>query len=491
MTYSEENVSTETATTDFDPAATNAVYDELESSWRLNRDFAEMHLNVLRDGTYLDEFGSGGTSTEAAAQYAWRKNASIAVDHCADLINLRVDNIFRAAPVRHYGDSPHRDFIDEFLKDVDGGGTGMDAFMRRNLPLYYINGVDFVVDKQARPEAAQPRSLAQERQLGLLPYVHAFGPLARLDWSIDHAGRYLWARYKLGEAPAVDEQLGHPGVTRYLTVTPDQWRLYEAGDDDQTPATVRSGHIALGVCPIVPFYFKESMRADYPKVPLSLLTRIAPIARYLLNLTSQIQIDIYRNIAFLVATGVDAERIPREITPMGCWALPEGASLQDVAGDVAHIQAKVQFAQVLMEAILRIGKLTGATADLKSRAASGVQVAVERTDLDNEMRMTACQAEEVERQLVHLAVSRHQGRLVPHDALNYSVEYNKKYVLTPVGELVRQLREFVAADVHAEVPTILRIMLRRLLNALCKEDDAAYKTAMAQIDEAIFSQATQ
>ena len=56
---------------------------------------------------------------------------------------------------------------------------------------------------------------------------------------------------------------------------------------------------------------------------------------------------------------------------------------------------------------------------------------------------------------------------------------------------VTELREFVAANVHAEVPTTLRIMLRRLLNALCKEDDAAYKAAMTQIDEATFSRAKQ
>ena len=51
----------------------------------------------------------------------------------------------------------------------------------------------------------------------------------------------------------------------------------------------------------------------------------------------QVQIDIYRNIAFLVATGVSPQSIPAEITPMGCWSLPEGAHLQDIAGDVEHI----------------------------------------------------------------------------------------------------------------------------------------------------------
>ena len=479
----------ETTITEFDPSATNAVYDELADSWHLNQDFAEMTLQILREGRYLDTFGAGGggAALEPASQYLWRKNASLAVDHCADLINLRVDNIFRAPPVRRYGGSPHRDFIEAFVQNVDGGGTSMDAFMRRCLRLHYVNGVDFVIDKESAPPSVQPRSLAQERQLGLLPYVHAFGPLDRMDWAIDHAGRYLWARYRLGDVPAGDEWADPPGLTRYLTVTPNQWRLYQADNAGQQSTTVRTGAIALGICPIVTFYFKESTRGDLAKVPLSLLTRIAPIARYLLNLISQIQIDIYRNIAFLVATGVDAENIPGQITPMGCWALPEGAELKDVAGDVDHIEAKVRFAQMLMEAILRIGKLTGPTGELKSRAASGVQVAVERTDLDNEMSMTASQAEQVEREIVRLAVSRYEGRLVPFDELKYSVEYNKKYVLTPIGDLVRQLHQFVATGVQADVPSMLRILLRKLLDALTKEDDEAYKAAMEQIDQAVFA----
>jgi len=479
--------------TDFDPSQTSAIYDTLSASWRLNRDFAEMHLHVLRNGEHLDRFGAGGEAggpaDEAASQYAWRKNASFAIDHCADLINLRVDNIFRAPPVRRYDNSPYRDFIDQFLANVDGGGTDVTTFMRRNLPLYYVNGMDFVVDKQSPPDGLQPRTLAQERALGLLPYVHAFGPLERLDWACDHAGRYLWARYDLGEVPAEDETRQDAALRGYLTVTADQWRLYEVADTGQDRIiTVRTGAISSGACPIVPFYFKESSRSDYPKVPLSLLTRIAPMARYLLNLISQIQIDVYRNIAFMVATGVDADKIPGEITPMGCWALPEGADLKDVAGDVEHIRVKLQLARVLMEAILRIGKLTGAAGDLKSRAASGVQVAVERTDLDNEMRMTACQAEQVEQDIVHLAVCRYKGRPVPKNEIRYSVEYNKKYVLTPVAELVRQAREFAAMGVHQDggVPTMLKILLRKILDAVAKADDQAYQDALGEIQAAAF-----
>jgi len=465
--------------TDFDPSATCGTYDELCESWRLNRDFAEMHLSTLADGAYLDEFG--GTASEPATQYAKRKTWSLALDHCQDMIALRVDNIFRTPPKRIYDRSPHRDLIRSLLADVDGGGTRMDAFMRRALVQYYINGVDIVVDKAQAP--AEPANQAQEARLGLRPYLHAFGPLERVDWAVDHAGKYLWARYCLGEAPANDEWSGATGLTQYLTITPDEWRLYEVPGQSEQPTTVATGSHSLGICPVVPFYFKESAKSDYPKVPLSLLTRIAPIARYLLNLISQIQLDIYRNIGFLVATGVEPDRVPTEITPMGCWALPDGATLSDVAGSVDHIREKREFANMLIEAILRIGKLAGHSGQLKARATSGVQVAVERTDLDNEMQMTAAQAEAVEGEVVRIAVSRALGRPVTRDELAYTVEYNRKYVLAGTAEIIANIGALVKTDTHRQVPEPLRILLRQLIKALAGEDDEAYAAAMQQVAE--------
>ena len=472
--------------TDFDPSATNAVYEELKSSWELNRDFAEMHLHVLRRGEYLDRFGVGADAgaREADGQYDWRRQASMAIDHCADLINLRVDNLFRAAPVRRYEHSPYRDFLRAFLADVDRGGTGMDEFMRRTLRAHYVNGVDIVVDKQSPPPGVVPASLAAERQLGLLPYLHAFGPLERLDWACDHAGRYLWARYDLGKVPAVDET-DDGGARQYLTVTRDRWRLYETDGEGRT--AVRAGPVTAGCCPVVSWYFKESIRGDYARVPLSLLTRIAPIARYMLNLLSQGQLDLYLSVAFYAITGLDdPARAPREITPSCSWVLPEGTGVRQLGDVVAHIAEKRQWLKLAMEAILRIGKLTGGAGELKSTASSGAQVAVERTDLDNEMRMTATAAEAVEREIVRLAVSRYKGRPVPHEQIGYSVEYNKRYVLTPAAELIRQAREFFGIGVGEQTHTLGRILLSKILDAVAKQDDARYAEALREIEQATF-----
>jgi len=474
-----------TKTTEFDPSATNAIYDQLQGAWTLNRDMAEMHLHVLQGGVYLDEFGA--KATESASQYSWRKNASIAIDHSADLINLRIDNLFRTPPVRTYGKSPYKDFLDEFLSSVDKAGTTMTDFMRHAMRLYYVNGVDVVVDKQGSVDGQEPGNLAQERAQGLVPYLQAFEPLERPDWAVDHAGAYHWVRFDLGADAAEDEDLDGGATHSYLTLTRDEWRLYRVSAEKSEATQVTVGPIGIGRVPVVSFYFKQSAWPEYPKVPLSLLTRIAPISRYLLNLVSQIQIDIYRNIAFLVATGVAADKIPNEITPMGCWSLPEGAEVKDIAGDVKHIESKIKFAQVLMEVILRIGKLTGGTGDLESRAASGVQVAVERTELDNEMRMTASQAEQVERDIIQLAVSRYKGELVPHDEIGYRVVYNRTFVLTPVKALIEQAVLFQKTAGADELDVMQRLLMKRILMAISKDDDPDMKKAMDEIEEAKMS----
>ncbi|KKL57629.1 hypothetical protein LCGC14_2233480, partial [marine sediment metagenome] len=107
-----------------------------------------------------------------------------------------------------------------------------------------------------------------------------------------------------------------------------------------------------------------------------------------------------------------------------------------------------------------------------------------RTDLDNEMRMTATQAEAVEREIVRLAVSRYKGRPIGHEQVGYSVQYNKKYVLTSAAELIRQAREFFGIGVHPQTPALGRILLTKVLDAVAKEDDRRYGEALREIEAA-------
>ena len=474
------------AATNFDPTGTSEIYYELLDEWVLNQDVAEMHLHNLRNGDLLDEFGGGhDQQKEAKAVYAWRKAASFAADQCAELIDARVGNLFRTAPVREYADSPWAVKIEAFLENVDGAGTGMTTFMQKHLPQYYINGVDFVVDKPHQDGVA-PITLAQEQQLGLMPYVQAFSPMDRVDWSVTSAGKFNWARYSLGTPPRIDEADDATDVVEYLTLMPEAWRLYKAGGEEGTQ--VLEGQHTLGVCPIVPFYYAESVIAGYERVPMSLMTRIAPIARYLLNLISQIQIDVYRNVCFMVVTGTTADKVPESLAPSLVWAFKdESVVVKLLSGEVAHIIQKVDLANSLMQAILRLGKMSDATGESKTRATSGVQVAVERTDLDNEMRATAEQLAQVEADIVWMAMSRLDGKPIDKADLGYSVKYCTNYVLTDKAARIDHAKEMLSIPGMGEnVPELCRIIVTEVLDSFVHPDADVYETAKAEIDAAEF-----
>jgi hypothetical protein len=469
--------------TGFDPSATSDLYDLFAPAWRANRDFAEMHEHILRNGGYLDRFGVGTKTPEPAGQYNWRRAASFAMDYCADLIDLRVGNLFRTPPVRTWDDSPYAEFIAGFVGDVDGAGTTMDGFMRRILREYYINGVDIVVDKTAPAQAAVPRTLADERSLAVRPTLSAFTPLERVDWACDAAGRYCWVRYDLGAEPAEDETV-QTGPRRYLTLTAGEWRLYRLAEGQSPQVTTTAGPMGLGLVPVVSFYYGESIRPDWRKIPLSLMTRIVPLARAMLNLVSQGQLDLYMAIGVLAALGVEAEQLPTELSPM-CWlALPEGATVQHIRPAVEHVAEKRQWLQLMTEAMLRMGKLYAPTGQSHPRATSGFQVQAERTDLDNEMAATAGQAEQVERDIVRLAIGRREGRLVPPEKIGYSVEYNRQYVLAGVREILDQARGFMDLSVATAVPDLARVFLRRVLDQVLKKDDPRYVGIAQQIGQA-------
>ena len=485
MTQVADTKNLQNVATDFDPAQTSGVYDLFAPAWRMCRDFAEMHEHILRNGEYLDRFGAGTGTLEPASQYGWRKQAGFAMDYCSDLIDLRVGNVFRTAPVRLFDRSPWSEFIGEFVADVDGGGTHLDAFMARALRQYYISGVDIVVDKVRDSSGDEPETRDQEMQLGRRAYLAGFGPLERVDWACDHAGRYKWVRYDLGSQPSDHEDTA-PGPRRYLTLTSDEWRLYEVSEDGEAPVRFSSGAMRLGIPPVVSFNYRESVRPEYRGVTLSLLTRVAPVARAMLNLVSQGQLDIYMAIGVLAAIGVDADRLPKEMAPM-CWlGLPDGATIQHIHPAVEHVQEKRKWIAMLAESILRMGKLIGATGEVTARATSGFQVAAERTDLDNEMSATAVQMEGVERDVIRLAISRMEGRLVDHSEIGYSVEYNKRYVLAPASDLVAQAREFFSTGLAGDVPQISRLFIGRILDSLMKKDDPRYSEIARAIETADF-----
>ena len=469
--------------TEFDPTVKNALYDVFSPSWKLCRDFAEMHEHVLRDGTYLDQFGAGTDKAECTAQYNLRKQSSFAMDFCGELIDLRLGNLFRADPIRKYDDSPHKEFIERFLKDVDGGGTTMNDFMASVARRHYQSGlVDVVVDKTNPGVDTSMMSAAQEDDLGMRVILNSFTPLERVDWASDYANNYKWVRYSLGAA-SPDNEEDDFGFDQYVTFTPDEWRVYTYGGEQGTE--IEYGPMQIGELPIAQLWFGKSSNPDYHGIPISLLTRIAPIARALLNLVSQGQLDLYMALGILAVFGIEKEDLPEYISA-GLWvAFPsEDGKIEPIRPDVAHIVEKREWINLYMTTILRLGKLIGASGSVEGSASSGFQAQVERTDLDNEIESTATKMEALERQVIALAVSREFGERVSEEDVIYSVDYNKKYTTTPVAELLNQAEKLFKLELGDTTPGLYQAILRRLTEKMISPTDATHQQVMDEIDAA-------
>lgn len=473
----------------FDPYKTNDLFIRHRARWQMELDVSEFTLDVVRSGAYLDRF----SESENEADYAYRLSMACPLDMCRDGVRIRVDNLWRTSPQRIIREGPHAELLRLLVADADGEGTTLDEFMRQACWDMYVTGCD-VVTQETTAKAGEVRTRADERAAGIRPYFLRFGPLQRPDWAVTGSGNFAWARYCLGAEPAA-EQAGADDAPamRFLTVAGDQWRLWNAAAVAPSVRRVQlvgQGDNPLGRPPIVKLYFSESRKAGCGGVPLSLLTRPALVARVAMNLKSQADADLLAAVTRWTISGADSSELPDCYAPGVIWKLanPE-ARLQIAQGDVAHIAEKRQWLLLYLAEILRLLKFRGGMADIDASAGSGLRLALERTDLDNELRSTASQMEAAETEMMRQAVSLATGQVISPDRaadeLGYRVTYNRDYVLAPVAELLDNIARWLTgcAAVATDVKEISREMTRQLANLLMRDGSDAYRITMEQIDE--------
>lgn len=479
--------------TSFDPHQTGPLYDLHRPRWQLELDASEFTLDVVAGGAYLRPF----SDREHPDDFAYRRSMSCPLDMCRDGVRIRVDNLWRTAPKRDVQPGKYAELITRLIHDADGEGTSLDEFMRGACWDMYVTGVDIVV-QVTDAAGADLQTRADEMAAGIRPYFLRFSPLQRYDWATTGSGGFTWARYCLGTDPAGDERdSGGGATTRFLTVTADQWRLWRVTQavtgGRRRVDLIGRGPNPLGRPPIVKLYFSESRKGGQGGVPLSLLTRPAMVARVAMNIKSQADADLLAAVTRWMLSGVGAEELPDAYAPGVVWKVPNpDARLQIVQGDVAHIREKRKWLSLYLAEILRLLKFRGGMAEIKAGAGSGLKLAIERTDLDNELRTIAGQLEATELEMMRQAVCLATGASIPpeHAAaeLGYSVTYNRDYVLEPVAEMLDNIRTWVSGcdAVAGEVPEIGREMTRQLANMLTRAGTAAHTQATAEIDRAKF-----
>jgi len=478
------------------PSQTGAMYELHAPRWQLETDVSEMTLDVLAAGTYLPQF----SKKEHADDYAYRRMMSVPLDMCRDGIRIRMDNLWRTPPRREVK-GRYAELIGRLIADCDAGGTPIDAFMNRAAWNHYATGVDLVTQMSRAPDGVEIATRADEQTHNIRPYFLQFTPLERVEWAVNGSRNFLWSRYALGETPRPDERDGARGERTFLTVAPGRWRLWaerrrvdEKGEEVIEVILVGEGENALTCAPVAKLYVAESQKIGQGGVPLGLLTRAAVVAKVAMNAKSQADADLIAAVTRWVLSGVQSDDLPDSYGPGTLFkvAHPE-AKLQVVQGDVGHITEKREWLLLYLGEILRLLKFRGGMAEIQANSGSGLKLAIERTDLDNELRATATQLERTELELMRQAVVMATGTDIrPEDAaeeLGYQAHYNRDFVLEPLGEMLDNVKTF-AADcgfVPDEVPGILKEMLRQVGNMLARDGTPAHEAIADEIDKANFS----
>ncbi|HUU92372.1 MAG TPA: hypothetical protein VM238_14330, partial [Phycisphaerae bacterium] len=388
--------------------------------------------------------------------------------------------------------------IEQLVHDADDDGTSLSDFMRGVMWGYYVTGCD-VVTQMTAPKTDQPvETLADQQREGLRPYWLRFAPIDRYDWATSGSGKFLWARFCLGALPRRDETEGSPAKTEFLTLTDTEWRKHIAWREKDTDTNqevlrvdTRAGFHSFGRPPIIKAYFAESQRTGQGAVPVSLISRATLVAKVALNLKSQADAELLGAVPRWLFAGDAAP--PDTYGPSEIWYCKDAnAKLEVVQGDVDHIVEKRAWLVLYLSEILRLLKFRGGMGDVEGNQASGVKLALEMTDLQNELRATAGFMEGLELEMMRQAVIMATGTIIePHqaaDVLKYECHYNRDFILEPVADMLANIKLFVkdCGYVAEEVPEMLKEMLRQLANLLAREGSPVAEQIATEIDAASF-----
>jgi hypothetical protein len=202
--------------------------------------------------------------------YLSRVNRAVFSPYTQRLIRAATGLILRK-PITVIGD-PY--WTDVFVKDVDGCGSDLDEYARRNLICALTYGhsntlVDFPAPKGAR-------NLAEERQQNRRPYWIEIDPSKIHGWRLDREvnyGKLIQVRIS-EQAVVADGEFGEKVYDQIRVIEPGKYRIYrkkestkdmytqsntyagsfESPANEQDYEIVESGDFSLGEIPLVTVY---------------------------------------------------------------------------------------------------------------------------------------------------------------------------------------------------------------------------------------------
>lgn len=450
------------------------AFTENKGAWQIFLDAYDGQGGFL-NGEYLDRY-----ERELDGSFTKRKHAARYHNYSETICNLYQRKIF-AKPIERRTTNQE---LQAWLKDVDGAGTDMSAFMARCLVRTLAAGHVGVLADKTRDEAVGPAKADEKAKTYLTQYL----PTAIQDWRVRADGSI--AVVKLREQvenmdPLEDHKTGDDAV-RMLLWDDESWARVEHGEDGAIDVDTHS----LGQVPFAVLAPKPLER--YPQVGKSLLGN-ANVIRALFNRASE-EDQVLRDQAFSVLTvnvGTDGD-VEKTKSELG----------QDIGttraivtkGDAKYINASMEVPKAirdniayLVQEIYRMAFMRSTRESLEAETAEAIKL---KQDELNDFLVSladACQA--FEKKLIRFwcgwVSANAAAAQALFDSLELTINYEREFFL---GDLEADLKAW-ALGLKMELGKTMekRLRLRAAFRLEPKLSDEEKKDVEQEI-EAIANQ---
>jgi len=221
---------------------------------------------------------------ESDKEYTARLRTTPLENHCNSVISVYNSFIFRQSPERHFGTIEGFPELEEMLRDADLDGRSLNAFMKDASTWSSVFGHAWVIVSKPNVGAV---TQADERALGVRPYLSLLTPMVVLDWDYTRAAN---GRVELTRLRYVEDITGDLRTLKVWTKDTVTTTVIDNGLNAISSETVEENQ--LGSIPAVCVYNGRSVIRGFGT---SDLNDIADIQKFIYNATSEVEQSIRIN----------------------------------------------------------------------------------------------------------------------------------------------------------------------------------------------------
>ena len=218
---------------------------------------------------------------ESEGEYRARLETTPMQNHCQSVISVYNSFMFRQPPSRELGNLTNNPAAQSFLKDADMDGRNFNTFMKDVSTISSIFGAAWVIVSKPNVGA---RTLADEINQGVRPYVNLLSPLVVLDWSY---ARLANGRYVLDRLKYIEDSNGSIITVKEWTM--ENIKTHVVDKENEQVIERYEEENGLGMIPVVIVYNKRSIIRG---IGISDIGDIADAQKFIYNAMSEIDQSI-------------------------------------------------------------------------------------------------------------------------------------------------------------------------------------------------------